>query len=825
MLKTFFCTGILLAGATLLSGASASLEAAGRIAFQHNEKNAGLKIRVKAQGGDLSGLRLRADIAGIPCGTCSADALKSGDSAVLVIPLETRLATGKYTANLTLEAQGLDRAVTCGQTVYIGPEFHDRMPVLIWGYWPIDHKEFQDIGFTHAQSNFWRNRDYTDRMMFEGFRGMHYIHLNVQKIDRTLRIQRNGKPYPNKNALNAADPDYRKMLREFTYQEALKKLSEAPAVEGALLNSEHRDHTAISFDKASKEAFQQFAGYPIPQEVSEKNGADYRFLKKFPTSRVISDNDPILTFYKWFWKDGDGWNGLNDIMAEAYRDALKRPFWTFYDPAVRVPPIWGSGGNVDVISHWVYATPDPINIGATTAELQAMVKGNPNQKIMNMTQIIVYRSKVAPVEKKVENMPAWAKKYPKAPYITLAPDMMKIAVWTQISRQVQGIMFHGAFSLIPNSNKGDKNKGYHCTNSETVKVLSDFLLNVVKPLGPALKRVPERKSEVAILESFASSIFAGRITWGWRNWPYEAHLAALWGGLAPAVLYDETILRDGLGDVKVLILPGCDVLTEKVCRAILDFQEKGGIVVGDASLVPSITPDISLVEYKRIEDPRADKAALQKIGQDLKKALAPYYRTYSETDDPDLMTWVRSSGDADYLFVINDKRTFGDYFGPWKVVMEKSVPNQGDVRLRRKAGVVCDLVAHQEVPFSQEGECMILPVRFDGVKTGALYLVLPEKIGRVTLSLPKSAAKGESFTFTAGAEFASGARVKSVHPISVEVRNAAGQLTDDSCSGALELGKYEQSITIPLNAEPGRWKITIRELASGKSIEKEIRIR
>ena len=60
MLKTFFCTGILLAGATLLSGASASLEAAGRIAFQHNEKNAGLKIRSAVSGG-------RDRLSGVPC--------------------------------------------------------------------------------------------------------------------------------------------------------------------------------------------------------------------------------------------------------------------------------------------------------------------------------------------------------------------------------------------------------------------------------------------------------------------------------------------------------------------------------------------------------------------------------------------------------------------------------------------------------------------------------------------------------------------------------------------------------------------------------------
>lgn len=821
-----FCGGIAAVFFTLsLSAADAVLQAAGRLAFARNEKNAVLKIQVKAQGGDLSDLRLRAVIEGLPCGECSANALKSGDSAVLEIPLETRLSKGKYTAELILNAKGLERPVTFGQTVFIGPELHDCMPVLIWGYWPIDHKEFQNIGFTHAQSNFWRNRDYTDRMMFEGFRGMHYIHLGMLKGERVLRTQRNGKPLADRNAMNAANPENRKYLRDYTYQEAQKKLSEAYAVEGALINSERRDHTGLSFDTASKEAFQQFAGYPIPQEVTEKTGMDYRFLKKFPVSRIIPDNDPVLTFYKWFWKDGDGWNGLNDIMAQAYRDALKRPFWTFYDPAVRVPPVWGSGGNVDVISHWVYATPDPINIGATTTELQAMAEGNPKQQVMNMTQAIVYRSAVAPVGQKVENTPAWAKEYPKAPYITLAPDMMKIAVWTQISRQVQGIMFHGAYSLIPNSNKGSKDKGYHCTDPETVKVLGDFLLNVVKPLGPALKRVPERKMEVAVLESFASSIYAGRTTWGCRGWPFELHLALLWGNLAPRVVYDETVLKDKLDGIKVLILPGCDVLTKEVFNIIEDFQRRGGIVVADKNSVPGLLPDITIEEYKRIGDPLKDKAALQNIGMMLRDKLEPYYQPWVRTSNPDIVTWLRSSGDADYLFAVNDKRTFGSYFGPYRKVMEKSVDNAGTITVRRaKTGAVYDLVRHCEVPFECKDGNTILHAAYDRNTAGNLFLLLPEKIGRIRLKLPASAKTGETIQLKVSLETASGKLVKSVHPIRIEVRDADGRRTDDSTSAALENGEYGQTLTIPLNAAAGKWNITVRDLASGNRLTKTVSI-
>ena len=248
--------------------------------------------------------------------------------------------------------------------------------------------------------------------------------------------------------------------------------------------------------------------------------------------------------------------------------------------------------------------------------------------------------------------------------------MMEIAIWTQISRRVDAIMFHGLDSLLQNTHPHKtKEIGYQCTNHQTAEVLKELMHKVVKPLGPVLKRIPERDRDVAILESFASSVFAQRATWGWMGWPFDLHLALLWANLAPRVLYDETVLRDKLDGVKVLILPDCDVLTESVYGIIADFQQKGGIIVGDQYLVPGITPDITLTAYKRCDAPDTDKAELQKIGVNLRDKLAPYYQPYVQTSNPDLVTWARTSEETDYLFVVNDKRTFGDYFGPYKKVM------------------------------------------------------------------------------------------------------------------------------------------------------------
>lgn len=596
-------------------------------------------------------------------------------------------------------------------------------------------------------------------------------------------------------------------------------------MDGLLINSEIRDTSSPSFGKFEPAAFRKFAGFDIPPEVEEKTGPHYSRIKDFPVSRVISENDPLLVYYRWFWKEGDGWNPIHTLIHESYKKHIKRPFWSFFDPAVRVPPVWGSGGTVDYLNHWTYAYPDPINIGASTSELQAMAAGRPGQGVMNMTQIIAYRSATAPVGQKVANEPEWVKEFPKAPYITLAPDLMREAVWTQISRHVSGIMFHGYDSLIPDPTRPTfkKDTGYQCTRPETKDVLSDFLLQVVRPLGPVLKRIPERKPEVAVLESFTASIFAGRGSWGWSGWIFDANLMLNWANLSPAVVYEETILRDGFGNLKVLVMPHCDVLTEPVFRRIQEFQRKGGIVVADESVVPGITPDISLREYLRSRDPKKDKESLQGMAAGLRLQLAPYYQPYSDSTDKDLVTWVRSWKDADYLFVINDKRTFGDYLGPYGLVMEKGLPNQGKVTVRRSAGAVYDLVKHRAVPFESREGTTSISVDFS-TNDGRLFLILPKAIGTLSLTLPKTVKRGESVRYEATLEDMEGKTLQALIPLRIAVEDAEGSIVDDSTFAAMQDGVYAGNILPPLNTKPGEWTVTVTELASGKKATGKLRV-
>jgi hypothetical protein len=242
--------------------------------------------------------------------------------------------------------------------------------------------------------------------------------------------------------------------------------------------------------------------------------------------------------------------------------------------------------------------------------------------------------------------------------------------------------------------------GYQFTNPESIHAISNVFHEVGIPLGPLFRAVPERKPEVAVLESYASTFFAGRGSWGWDGWIYQCGIMVTCANLQPYVLYEEEVAKDGIpSTVKVIVAPHCDVLTKTTFDALKSFQAKGGIVVGDRYLVPGILPDLPLEGFRRTwKDGAGDNAALHAAALKLKKGLSPFYRPPADSSNEHIVTAVRSWKTADYLFAINDKRVFGDYVGQWGMVMEKGAPNSAEVTIRRKAGAVYDLVAHRKVP-------------------------------------------------------------------------------------------------------------------------------
>jgi hypothetical protein len=641
-------------------------------------------------------------------------------------------------------------------------------------------------------------------------------------------------------------------MPEFCYNvgaSVAKAYGNHPAMQSAMVHTEVRGHSRPCYHAHDRQAFKVATGLDdIPEGVKTQRGTPYGEIADFPVTRVIPDDYPLYVYYKWFWKEGDGWNAMHSALHKGLKSAGNDDLWTFHDPAVRVASVYGNGGDVDYLSHWTYSYPDPIRIGLCADELFCMAGGatSGDQRVMKMTQIIWYRSQTAPepgeeaiaqtgefadkdvrpsgtgsVDASGRYQAAWEREIPDARFVTIAPMHLRETLWSKISRPIQGIMYHGWGSLVP---LADKHQAYRYTNPETKWELKRLVNTVVRPLGPTLMQVPDRKSDVAFLESFASQMFARRGTYGWNGgWEGDAYLILRYAGLQPRVIYEETIQQEGLADFKILVMPACDVLPQSVVTAVQAFQDAGGIVVGDENLCPAIKPDILLPSQVRPRE--ADQARSMNIAAatKLRSELEETYQYYAESSNPDVITRVRSYGSTDYLFAVNDLREFGDYVGHHGLVMENGLPSDAELSIRRPAAHVYNLLSSREVTARSDEDSITIAERF-GPCEGRVFMVTAQAVDRIQISAPETAAAGDRVDIKIAVVGDDGRPMDAVVPAKIDLLDPSGKAAEFSGYYGAKDGVVQINATIAPNDVPGLWRIHVLELASGLTADAYMRV-
>jgi hypothetical protein len=428
---------------------------------------------------------------------------------------------------------------------------------------------------------------------------------------------------------------------------------------------------------------------------------------------------------------------------------------------------------------------------------------------MKMTQLIWYRSQTAP-NRVLANAPtpvAWEDHDPEAAYITIAPMHLKEALWTKISRPIQGIMYHGWQSLV----QTDSPSAYRFTNPNTAPVLKQLIQDVIEPLGPTLMEIPDERSEVAFLESFTSQMFARRGGYGSNmGWDADVWLALQHAHVQTDILFEETLLKNGLSGRKVLVMPYCDVLTKSVVARIADWQKKGGKIVADEFLCPALKADVVIQSFKREKKAAEDKAKVLELA----KAFTALPQKVS-CDNAEIITRVRKFGEAMYVFVINDKRAFGCYVGQHGLVMENGLPASGVVSLKAESANVYELTGTQFI-VPKRGEDGSMSWKVDlGPGDGKIFLVTPKPLLGLKLDVPESATAGQKAAVKLQITSTADSPLKAVIPVKVEVRDANGVLTEGSGFYAAENGLLDLALDLAPNDDPGTWEVRAKELASG----------
>ncbi len=820
----------------------------GRTAFLRMERDATVPVTVlNDTTGPLTGGRAQVDYGGEEQDVRLPD-LAPNQEHIIPVKVDTTLRPGGYPLKVSVAGSAGGRELRTEKEVpitIVPRPLPNQMPVVMWGGGDI--ARLKAMGFTHqfitlvSEGLVWdagkpvpampadvieRQGKLLDELLAAGLRGVVVAHPGTWVIRdpkrkaQYNRVDRKGALREHENVCGNF-PAVRQLCYN-TGASVAQTFGHYPALDGALIHSEVRDGSELCFHEHDRQACREATGADIPEEVIGKGGLHHSRIKGFPRDRVIRDDDRLLAFYRWFWKNGDGWNPLHSETSRGLKSTGRQDLWTYFDPAVRVPDTWGSGGDVDVISQWTYSYPDPIKIGQSTDELFAMAEGKPGQQVMKMTQVIWYRTRTAPKLPEDESKrTAWEKRHPEGPFITIAPDHLREAFWSKLSRPIRGIMYHGWGSLVETG----ATTGYVFTNPATQGVLAELTRDVVRPLGPTLLQVPDRPADVAVLESFASQMFAGRGTYGWGNsWEADMHLILQWAHLQPKILFDETVVRDGLDNYRVLVMPACDVLTASVVARIKAFQNQGGIVVADEFVCPAIIPDIVVPSLSRTGKADADKAALQARAVALRQELDPFYTRYGDTSNADVVLRFRRYGDSDYLFVLNDKRTFGDYVGQHGKVMEQGLPTAARISVQRKAGFVYDLVEHRALPVDGTPGGLEFDVKL-GPGDGRVLLLTSRRIAGVEVKAAGQARPGSAVDVTVSVTDAQGAPIAAVVPVRLDILDPQGHPAEPSGAYGAKDGTVSVSLALAANDTPGTWTIKVTELASGLSREQQLTVK
>ncbi len=551
-----------------------------------------------------------------------------------------------------------------------------------------------------------------------------------------------------------------------------------------------------------------------------------------PKNGIIEDDNTIYRVLQWWWKRGNGLAPLNANMAKSVK--AKRPdVLTWHDPYRLAPVLDTSADKLDIMTTWTYGHPDIKRLSYTTV-LQAAARPA-HQKVMPTITLFVYKYFVQPIEDSTANM---GMDSPGSdPYFTQGPDYARQAMWLNISQRPDMLAFYYGGSLTPDNTTLDPT----INSPETFDAIGEVSRELVEPYGPALLQTKRQKARVAVLLSAASIWFNGpKGMEGYANESILPFCSLLMMNHVPfEVIFDDDIAAGRLDDYDALCIPRGDTLRRSDYEKITEFAKAGKTIIATDTLRAEI-PGAQIVELNFDFQNALDGTRLAKgtaitadefrsQNEALAAQLQPLvsqFATSVRADSPRVLLSTLESGKVSYIFAVNDNKTYGPRFGTWKLIHELGVrqPTRLSIPNIRKTDVIYDALSRTQVQ-APEGifETTLAPAR------GKLYAVLPEKIGTVEITAPKTGTRGRNMPFAVRVVSSSGQPLEGSIPLQIEIRDANGDRHPASRFGATMLIKgnwiLEQPLTPALNDEIGNWTIRVTELLSGTTAEAKIAVK
>ena len=797
-----------------------------------------------ANGTDTAvGGTLAVDLGG--CATASdhiGDVLP-GTEATVLFRLSTRaLKVERYTLHVTLTAESGLAAEVHEPIVLAKRPNPDRLLIWLWGgsggQWYADH------GFTTWAGPSWRNPVNAAKTLDDGLvagaacgvwpnGGLRDIDPGeLHEPDALNKGVYSWKKEPLPNPLH---PEVIRK-QDAANQALMAFVKDYPQVQMAFFNTEIVDELAPNRNEAGIQMMRDVLGLTdadieLVKTITEYSGSPL-WAPHFIKPGVIPDDDKSYVFRKYLYKEGNGLSAANRRTAEMIK-RYRPDLLTITDP-YREAALYDLFPGLDVVSTWTYTNPDP-KLMLYVETLRAACKPTGQIPLHTITML---------------NYPG--ELMPTAEWTLMGPGRVKVTTWINLSRAPKVLGYY--YSSECNPVDVDTPRVPYST-SAAIKELSE---KVFKPYGPMFTNLDVEPRRIAVLSSEAARTHgqSPQLLGGYNNVQiYHFYTVMAMAHLQADVIFDETVERYGLDAYDVLVLPKCDVLTNTVYERILQFRERGGIVIADQYLGPevpgaiafdfdftyrkkvnanAVAKNASFAEWNdhlqpgsaRIETVEGvtaldDQRIMESYAGELKKKLAGIVEPDVDCDSPTVLLNMLEKHGAKYLIVINDKRTYDDRVGKYKAVLGKLEPQSSTVTLKRWEGPALhayDMLKRQPLNVDKVGAGYAFPLELSTLG-GTIVALYPTSLNVVTVRASERMRAGPRYGITVDLVDDEGNPPRGLQPLEVTITDPNGKTNASSDYYCADNGTLILDFVPAVNDARGRWTASALDLTAGLQAE------
>lgn len=285
---------------------------------------------------------------------------------------------------------------------------------------------------------------------------------------------------------------------------------------------------------------------------------------------------------------------------------------------------------------------------------------------------------------------------------------------------------------------------------------------------------------------------------------------------------EEDLVSGAVLHHKVLLVPALTYARPETIASLEAYIARGGVVFLDADATVAIHGAKKLTfafgdwynntnpaspNYRKWSDRKLFEQYVLPYVNVLAAALAPYAAPAVPCDNPQLMTSLQGAGQGRYLWVVNMAQDNQD-FAQGRTRLATAT---GTITLPEQ-GVIYDVFTRARVA---ERTTTLSLAKGDA----KLYALMPDAITSVTVAtsaMPSTRTTPSGLRLTGYVSGTTTPRLPAVIPLQVDIYLPQGALYRTLYRATDAKGSYTEHIPLGELAIPGIWRVTIKELLTGK---------